>query len=449
MRQQITQPHARRQAPPRVQGRLVFVGLMLAAVTALHYLTSAHLLPYHSIYRSLYYLPIGVAAATWGFRGGVTAALITTTVYLPHVFLMGNTMPGGVLENMLEVLAFNAVAALTGALSDAQRHQRKRAEALRAYINDVLAGLPVGVATTDLDETLTAQNPAARELLENLADPQRLPTALGYAELEIGGRPIGVRRSLLHGEDGTAAGQVVVLEDLSEQRRLHEQVRRSERLAALGQLAGGVAHEIRNPLAIMRAVAQLLNAKLGDRADLHRHMEVLTVEADRIDRLIGELLTYGSAHPPRMAVIEIASLLEELATSLAPYADQRGVTLHVEVGAELPPLRADREHLRQALLNVLLNAVQASGSGQTVELWCNTEAGDLILKVRDHGAGIPAEIHRRIFDPFFTTRDEGTGMGLAVVSRITAEHGGTVDVRDAPGGGTVATLSLPVNMEVR
>lgn len=443
---QITQPHARRQAHPSVQGRLVFVGLMLAAVTALHYLTSAHLLPYHSIYRSLYYLPIGVAAVTWGFRGGIVAALVTTAAYLPHVFLMGNTMPGGVLENVLEVLAFNAVAALTGALSDAQRHQRQRAEALRAYIDDVLAGLPVGVATTGLDETLSAQNPAATELLGNLADPQRLPTALGYTELEIGGRPIGVRRSLLHGVDGTATGQVVVLEDLSEQRRLHEQVRRTERLAALGQLAGGVAHEIRNPLAIMRAVAQLLSAKLGDRADLHRHMEVLTVEADRIDRLIGELLTYGSAQPPQMDVFEAGPMLKELATSLAPYADQRGVTIHVEVRAALQPLRADREHLRQALLNLLLNAVQASGSGQAVELWCNAEAEGMVFKVRDHGAGIPAEIHGRMFDPFFTTRDEGTGMGLAVVSRITAEHGGTVDVRDAPGGGTVATLCVPANM---
>ena len=426
---------------------LLFVVSMLAGVTALHYLTSAHLLPYHSIYRSLYYLPIGIAAVTWGLRGGMIVALFTTAVYLPHVLLMGEAMPGGILDNVLEVLAFNAVAALTGALSDAQRRQRQRAETLRVYIDDVLAGLPVGVATADLHGALTAQNPAAVELLRSLGDPRHLPTELGYAELVLTSRPIGIRRSLLHAADGLAAGQVLVLEDLSEQRRLHEQVRRAERLSSLGQLAGGLAHEIRNPLAIVRAVAQLVSAKLQERSELHQHLKVLTAEADRIDQLIGELLAYGSSRPLQIGLLPVAPFVEEVVASLTPYAVQHGVALHVEFDAALPPLQADTEQLRRALVNVLLNAVQASVPGQTVHIRCYADSSRLCFNIRDYGSGIPAEIKERIFDPFFTTRDNGTGMGLAVVSRIVAEHGGTVEVHNAPNRGAVVTLCLPMNME--
>jgi signal transduction histidine kinase len=426
--------------------RWVFVCIvaMLAGVTALHYLTSAHLLPYHTMYRSLYYLPIGVAAVTWGVRGGVATALLTTIVYIPHVIRMGATMPGGLLDNLLEVVVFNAVAFLTGSLSDAQRHQRRRAEALRAYIDDVLAGLPVGVATADLHGGLTPQNPAAVELLQDLADAPHVPTEPGYTELMIGRRPLGVRRSTLHAADGATAGQVLVLEDLSEQRRLHEQVRRVEHLAALGQLAGGVAHEIRNPLAIVRAVSQLLATKLQDRQQVSRHLEVLASETDRIDRLIGELLEYGSSRPLHLHSVEIRPFITELITSLTPYAEQHNITIRIEPASTLPALKADGDSLRRALLNLLLNAIQASEPGQEVTLTCAYDERYVRFSVRDYGRGIPMEIRERIFDPFFTTRDDGVGMGLAVVSRIATEHGGAIETCDTPGGGTIMTLCIPI-----
>ena len=430
-----------RQAPLHVRWSLPFVGATLVGITLLHYLTSAHLLPYHSIYRSLYYLPIGVAAVTWGVRGGLLASLFVTLVHLPYVFLMGNTMPGGILDNLLEVLAFNAVAALTGSLADAQRQQRQRAETLRAYIDDVLASLPVGVATTD-GEQLMPQNPAARELLRALRDPRQLPAQWGYHEITLAERPVGLRRSSLHGADGDPVGQVLVLEDLSEQQRLHQQVRQAERLAALGRLAGGLAHEVRNPLGIVRATAQLLAAKLQDQANLRRYTDVLTHEADRIERLIGELLAYATPRVPQPAPLDAVAFAEELAGSFSPYAEQHGVQLRVSADPVRLAVCADREQLRQAVLNLLLNAVQASSPGQIVELRCAATAGHVCFGVRDHGGGIPLEIRGRIFDPFWTTRDDGTGMGLAVVARIVADHGGSVEVEDAPGGGALVTLCL-------
>lgn len=424
---------------------LPFIMVAVGIVTLLHYLTAAHLLPYHSIYRSLYYLPIAVAAVMWGLRGGLAVSLLITALYLPHVWLLGAAMPGGVLDNALEVLNFNFVAALTGWLSDAQRRHRLQAAALRTYIDDVFASLPVGVATVSDRGLPEPRNPAALALLKNYNQDQCLPAAPGYSELSLDGLPVGLRCSPLHGADGAPIGRVLVLEDLSEQRRLHERVRQAERQAALGRLAGGLAHEVRNPLAILRATAQLLASKLVGHPDLRRYTEVLTGEADRIDRLVGDLLAYASPRPPAPAPFDLAALITELTGALQPVAEQHRVTVDADGNTRSMNVYADREQIRQALLNLLLNALQASPAGGTVAINCCVRDEQVLVDVRDHGGGIAPEIRSRIFDPFFTTRNDGTGMGLAVVARIAADHGGAVEVDDARGGGALVTLRLPIN----
>ncbi len=424
----------------------IAVGGMLIGITALHYLTGIHLLPYHSIYRSLYYLPVGIAAVIWGVRGGLITGLITALVYLPHAFFLDMPMPNKVLDNSLEMITLLIVASLIGLLADAERHHRHQTDALRMYINDVLTSLPVGVATVE-GTTFKHQNPAARILVPTQEDADTLPSAIGYHELTVDNRPLAIHRSPLHGSDGTHVGQVVVLEDISEQRRLAEHVRRAERMAALGQLAGGLAHEVRNPLGIVRATAQLLHRKLRDRPDLHDHTRILTTESDRIDRLIGELLNYASPRPLDRRPVDLGCLLQDLALACTPLADAAQVTLQVVPGDSLQ-VQGDWEYLWQALLNILLNAIQASSAGQSVILRATGHGEQVALTVRDHGSGI-APIHREhVFDPFFTTRNDGTGMGLAVVARIVSEHGGQVSLTSPADGGTCVTIQLPAPMEV-
>ncbi len=439
----------RRPERIKVDRMTLFVMVSIAIVTGLHYLTGVHFLPYHTIYRSLYYLPIAVAAVAWGLRGGLLASLLISVLYLPHVWLAGETMPGGILDNLLEALIFNFVAALAGALADAQRRHRQHAAALRTYIDDVLASLPVGVATVDHTGAVQPQNPAGAELLQGQLDHQQLPATPGYAEVAFDDRPVGVYRSALHGPDGGTIGQVLVLEDLTEQRRLQQQVRQAEHLAALGQLAGGLAHEVRNPLGIVRATAQLLAAKLPRELGLRRHTQVLTDEADRIERLVGELLAYATPRQPYRTTFDAAGLVGDLTAALAGYAEQRGVRITAEVDGTVPPLVADREQLRQALLNLLLNALEASPVDTTVQLRCYPSVGRICFDVRDEGPGVPSAIRSRIFDPFFTTREEGVGMGLAVVARIVTDHDGTIRVTDAPGGGACFTLCLPDTLRVK
>ena len=155
----------RRPERIKVDRVTLFVTVSIAIVTGLHYLTGVHFLPYHTIYRSLYYLPIAVAAVAWGVRGGLVTSLLISALYLPHVWLAGETMPGGILDNLLEVLIFNFVAALAGALSDAECRHRQHAAALRTYIDDVLGSLPFGVVTVDHSGAVHSQYPAEVELV--------------------------------------------------------------------------------------------------------------------------------------------------------------------------------------------------------------------------------------------------------------------------------------------
>lgn len=436
---------ARSSRNRHAQWTISSVVAMTMGITLLHYLTNTRFITYHAIYRSLYYLPIIVAALMLGVRGGVRTSLTITAVYVPYVLLFQQRVPGRLVDSLLEVLLFNGVAVVTGVLADGQRRRQQQADVLMTYINDVLTSLPVGVATVQgNDGDRTPRNPVAADLLRGLEDPQQLPVNTGYYEVSLNDRPIGVHCSPLHATDGSAIGHVFVLEDLSEHHRLAEQIHRAERVAALGQLAGGLAHEVRNPLGIVRATAQLLATKLSDRAELTTYTTVLTAETDRIERLIGELLAYANPRSPTSTAFAPAALIDDLVTACRPYAMQHDVMLEYETAPNLPLLHADREQIRQALLNLVLNAVQASARGQTVHISCSVIDRQICFRIIDRGAGIPPAIRRRIFDPFFTTRTDGAGMGLAMVARIVADHRGSVDVQNVADGGTEAAVCLPI-----
>jgi signal transduction histidine kinase len=432
---------SQRVTPKR--GVLVFVVLALVFISSLHYLTNAQLITYHTIYRSLYYVPITIAAVAWGVRGGVPTALAASALYLPYVLLWADVVPVRRLDNLLEVAVFNLVALVTGSLADAQGRCQRRADVLRTYIEDVLTSLPVGIVTVSTGGSPEPRNPVAVALLRDDALPDRLRVDRRYYELTLGHQPVGVRCSPLHETNGAVIGHVLVMEDLREQRRLAEQVRRAERLASLGQLAGGLAHEVRNPLSIVRATAQLLKQKLSDRHDLREHTEILVSEVDRIDRLVGELLRYAHPRAAQPAPLHVPAFVTELATAFTSYAAQHDVRFQVDVDNDIPLVHADREPLRQALLNVLINAVQAAGDGGSVRLRAYVAEERVCFSVWDSGTGIPPAIRSRIFDPFFTTRTDGTGMGLAMVARVVSDHAGTIAVHDAPAGGTEVVLYLP------
>jgi signal transduction histidine kinase len=432
-------------AVAREQQQVLLLGVVgvVLAISGLHYLTSAHLLEYHTIYRSLYYVPIAGAAVGFGLRGGLGVSLLVTALYLPHVFGMGHMLPGGLFDNLLELPIFLLVGGLVGLLADRERAQRQRAETLRSYIDNVLQSLPIGVATASPPDAPVPQNRTAAALLATLpATPPLASLPLGYHTFDEGPRPLGLYLSPLATGAAGPDARVLVIEDQTERRALEAQLRRNDRLASVGQLAAGIAHEVRNPLAILRATAQLLAAQLGELPAGTRYSEVLIGEADRIEQLISELLAYARPRPPHLTAQDLATTLQRAAQAAQPYATQHEIALMVNA-PEGQPIWADAEQLQQVLLNLLLNAVQASPPGRVVHLAGALVGGSAQIIVADEGVGMAPEVRERACDPFFTTRPEGVGLGLALVATMVGAQRGSLRIDSALGAGTTITICLP------
>jgi two-component system sensor histidine kinase PilS (NtrC family) len=273
---------------------------------------------------------------------------------------------------------------------------------------------------------------------------------------------LGVAASVLRDVDGEPSGHVVIFQDVSEVVRMEAELRRSERLAAVGELSAGMAHEVRNPLAAISGSIQMLRSGLGaGEADAERRrlMDIVVRETDRVDALITEFLRFARPAPPKLAPVELASLIGEVLEVFAGELPDR-VTLECDVPVGIQA-HGDADHLRQLLWNLLLNGVQAipgvgrldvsarvadvpqeqAWEGRNATQAANTRWVE--VRVADSGGGIPPEVLERIFEPFFTTRQSGSGLGLATVHRIVEAHGGSVGVHSAPGEGTEVRILLP------
>jgi signal transduction histidine kinase len=226
-------------------------------------------------------------------------------------------------------------------------------------------------------------------------------------------------------------------------RRAQDQLVHRERLAALGELASVVAHEVRNPLGVIFNSLGSLRRILRPEGDAKMLLDIVGEEADRLNRIIGDLLDFARPTLPTLRPEALDRVLEEALS--AALAQARGpVDVRREVAPDLPLVPVDARLLRQALVNVILNAVQAMPEGGPLSVRARARDGFAVLEVEDAGPGIPDEVRHRIFEPFFTTKATGTGLGLAVVKRILDGHRGRIEVSAAPGGGTTFALHLPL-----
>ena len=259
----------------------------------------------------------------------------------------------------------------------------------------------------------------------------------------------------LHDGDGTVAGAVLVLRDLTLQRALEATGRRAERLAALGTVALGLAHEIKNPLGGIKGAAQLLRGALDD-PELVRCTDIIIREVERLDGLVEHLRELSI--PPRLDLqpVNIHRVLNDV-LALQRQAPAWGETaLRVEFDPSLPAVRGDRAQLTQVFLNLVKNALEAlSGRGELrvstrIETRYHIRRGRgrgqfLSVVVEDSGPGVPPEDVAQLFSPFFSTKAGGSGLGLALCHRIVAEHGGTIAYEACPGGGACFRVTLPVS----
>lgn len=227
--------------------------------------------------------------------------------------------------------------------------------------------------------------------------------------------------------------------------RIEEQLRRAERLSALGELSAVLAHEIRNPLASIRGTAEILMEE-GTPADRRgEFLEILVKESDRLNRVVEDFLRMARPEPADKRECDINEELGNMVTLLSAQARGRKVRLDLSSGV-LPRLVADPEKLRQAFMNIMLNAIQASPEGGTVRVSTafSKEAGAVEICFSDQGAGIAPDAIAQIFEPFFTTKGSGTGLGLSITKKIVEGHGGTLEVASEPGKGATFKVLLPV-----
>jgi two-component system sensor histidine kinase HydH len=277
---------------------------------------------------------------------------------------------------------------------------------------------------------------------------------------------------------GRPARVLLVLRDLTQPRRMQQELRRNERLATLGQLSAGVAHEIRNPLAGIGTSAQVLLRRFEPRDERARFVNVILEEVARLDRLVTSLLQYARPRTPELKPGQLADCVRRVVELSADSFSQSGVRVEVEAASGLRSLWIDQDLVTQVVLNVTLNALQAMPRGGVLRYEVRLtrrrraprgpgrRAGDEVapgapqrtpvpgapggwnsiqqIRVTDSGTGIPRGVLDKLFDPFFSTKPRGTGLGLSICQTIMQEHGGSIEIASREGRGTTVLLDFPV-----
>ena len=345
-------------------------------------------------------------------------------------------------------------------------------EAEQGRFRSILECMPQAVILADTGFLPVRVNPAGHELLERLGfagGPRSVrhldgldlgamadrvlkaggPAADSEARLPDG-RTFNVTASAVRGERGRIEGWVFVFTDLTESRRMQDQLSQAEKMSSLGQMISGVAHELNNPLASILGYAQLLQATTaGEGSELSGRLKIMDQEARRCQKIVQNLLSFARRRDPERKPYSLNELVQSVIALMRYQLRMDNIEIESATDPELPYLNGDAHQLQQALLNLVTNAHQAMKQGRGGKLTIRTglAGADLAeLVVEDDGPGIPAANRNRIFDPFFTTKapGEGTGLGLSLVYGAVTAHGGTVECRASPAGGARFVVHLPL-----
>ena len=249
--------------------------------------------------------------------------------------------------------------------------------------------------------------------------------------------------------EGSVQGNVVHIEDVTEKRSKEARLRRAESLASLTTLAAGVAHEIKNPLGSMGIHLQLIQKKIAgkdciDQKEIAQHLAVIGEEVDRLNRIVVDFLFAVKPMDTRLEDGDINAVITELLEFVRPELDQAGVKIEMNLSPAVPQLKIDPRFIKQALLNLVKNAVAAMPDGGLLKVDSMRAGNEVVIRIADTGSGIPEQIMDKIFEPYFTTKPFGTGLGLTIVFKIVKEHFGDISVTSREGEGTTVSISLPV-----
>jgi two-component system sensor histidine kinase PilS (NtrC family) len=438
----------------------------------------------------LYHVTIISASIILYRRGGYLSASLASIFYgglldLQYYSVLGfarsqNYTPIQVLYSLfVNIISFYMVALLSSYLSERLRKTRQELreksmdfDDLQVIQDHILRSVGSGIVTMNMTGEITSWNNAAEQITGYRFDDIRtnwktvfgdsIKGLFGHTD-DLKAHPVrfeghiakrdgskamlGFTATLLKDDADIVRGIILTFQDITRLLEMEEQIRRQERLATVGSLAAGIAHEIRNPLASLSGSIQMLQGELELEGD-HKHlMDIVLRETDRLNNIITEFLDYARPRSNQLEQISLASLLEETITL---FRNSREFRKDIVIICNIPSaivITGDPQRLRQVFWNLLINAAQATQNGGTITVSATSGAGidadEATIRIVDSGMGIASEHLEHIFDPFFTTKPAGTGLGLAIAYRIIQDHNGTIDVKSEEGKGTAVIINLP------
>ena len=342
----------------------------IVVITLLHYNTSTRYLLLHEIYQRLYYIPIIYAAYSYGLRGGLAAAVLSTLIYLPHLAQHADNRVYAI-NQYAETVLFFVVGVVTGLLAGKERGERQRYE-------------------------------------QTAAELQR-----AYDELR-----------------GTV-----------------DQLLLADRHASLGQMSAAIVHEIRNPLGAIRGAAEAIESIVPREHEKAEFLTIIKREVERLNGLVTDFLNFARPRSPELLPTPPHEIVESVVKLANKQAEQARVKIVVDVADSLPFVLMDAEKMKQVLLNLILNAIEAMPEGGRLTISAKQQAEELSLAVRDTGKGIDPAVREKLFSPFVTTKTRGTGLGLAIAHRLVEQHGGQIEAANVENGGALIHIRLPLKQD--
>jgi len=445
-------------------------------VTGIVYVTGGSL----SVFFPIYILIAMEAGAVLERPGGLLAASVSSILYglllnLEYHWIIPALAPRYPYHSfymlyklLLAIIIFYLAGYLTGYLAEEVRRRGSELTKtqedyrwLEAFNQNVIQSIQSGLMTCGLDNNITFVNQAGEQILgaENI-QLRGTPLLQVFRDVKedisreeiIYRRPdgndmvLGLTSSPLKDHNGELMGKIIAFRDVTHIREMEEAMRRSEKLATAGQLAAGIAHEIRNPLASISGAIQLLREEKQNSEHHTRLMDIIVTESNRLNRLITDFLLYAQPPVLNTKMVNLSALVDD---TLAVFSQSPQWTQGIKLEKTIEPdliLNGDAQQLQQVLWNLFINAVNAMDGKGCLGVVTKKErkSRKIRLIVGDTGVGIAPEHLKKIFDPFFTTREGGTGLGLSIVHKIVETHGGGIRVESEPKKGTTFTLTFPM-----
>ncbi|MFT9493443.1 ATP-binding protein [Anaerosolibacter sp.] len=455
----------------------LFIVFSVLMITFLHYLTVSSVWGLHDFYRRLYYIPIIIAAFQFGLRGAMVTALSVIVLYAPHLLIYFGKMNIQVVNQMLEASMFIVIGIIAGALVESESKVRRLLEVqvskltdLENYTKNILDSILNGVVAIDKEMKINSINREGAKLLHindenkgtyiydyfddkeeiealihkamgeersiSVYETTSLKEHLGKQTIRMHGYPL---RNILN----RVVGMVIILEDITELKRLESQIRRVDKLSAVGELATGIAHEIRNPLGIIKTISQTISKDIEDE-EMKEGLEIIETEINRASKVIQELLDFAKPSVFNYKIQSIVQLINDVVRITNKYAEQHKVNIQFTNGSD-SFIYLDADKLKQAFVNIILNAIQAMPEGGNLSINIIKEDSWIKVSFIDEGKGINKDQLEKVFEPFYTTKEKGTGLGLAITHRIIEEHKGYMEIESTLGIGTRIDIFLPEN----